>query len=320
MASLLIGYRDDPHLLAASKAASRRGVTCFTLDPHSLRDLVTVNLSCANAPIVGIVSGEDRLESTVNSVWFRFKPIVELPYWGPMQISAAQFAQGEWRTTLRALENFFPDALWINRPRAQNAANSKIEQLARARDCGFKIPDTRVTNDPDEVIKFIRGHGRVVYKTLEFAGFPDQTGVYTTEIDESMITANAASIRRAPGIFQGFVEKDFEIRATVVGEQIFAARINTPKTGKGTIDWRHNIFDNIYEPCELDIPTKDSILAFQRVFGIVYGAYDLIRTPAGEVYFLECNPAGQYMWLEEQASLPITEAIAGLLCEADQKK
>jgi len=318
MSSLLIGYRDDPHLLAVSKAAESRGVACLIVDPHSMRDRVTLSVGNIDEPSVAVTSGESAVVS-VNSVWFRFKPIVELPYWGPMQTSAAHFAQNEWRTTLRSLEQFFPNALWINPPHAQNAANSKIAQLIRARDCGFKIPETLVTNDPREVKSFIQAHRRVIYKTLEWAAFPDQTGVYTTEIDENMVANNVASIQRAPGVFQKFIEKAFELRVTVVGEKMFAARINTPARGKGAIDWRHNIFDSIYEAWELDESTRANISAFQRTFGLMYGAYDFICAPSGEVFFLECNPAGQYMWLEQEASLPISEAIANLLSEAECK-
>lgn len=318
MASLLIGYRDDPHLLSVSSAAERLGVKCVIFDPHSVADRIVFDLGTAGKPRLTFVFDQDDSDVEFRSVWFRFKPIVELPHWGPMQTSAAQFAQGEWRTTLRALERFLPDALWINQPHAQLAANSKIVQLINAKECGFRVPETVITNDPQEVIDFIHAHGRVVYKTLEFAGFPDQTGVYTTEIDENLIRENARSIKRAPGIFQKFIEKAFELRVTVIGDKMFTARINTPTEGKGTVDWRYNIFDSMYEPWDLDAATKKSITAFQEIFGLTYGAYDLVRTPSGETFFLECNPAGQYLWLEQEASLPISEAIASVLWTAEQ--
>lgn len=318
MASLLIGYRDDPHLLKVSEAAARLGLKCFLLDPHSLIDQVAITL-CAQKPPHVTITSDNVLASDVRSVWFRFKPIVELPHWGPMQTSAAQFAQGEWRTTLRSLELFFPDALWINRPHAQVSANSKISQLINAQACGMKVPETLITNDPQEVISFIRTHGRVIYKTLEFAAFPDQTGVYTTEIDEELISKNERSIRRAPGIFQKLIDKEFELRVTVVGDAMFTARINTPSEGKGAVDWRYNIFDSMYESWELDEATRKKIAAFQQSFGLMYGAYDLVRSPSGETFFLECNPAGQYLWLEHEASLPISESIANLLWKADQQ-
>lgn len=38
-----------------------------------------------------------------------------------------------------------------------------------------------------------------------------------------------------------------------------------------------------------------------------------IEDPDGRIVFLECNPNGQYGWLEEQLGFPISQAIAGEL-------
>jgi hypothetical protein len=42
-------------------------------------------------------------------------------------------------------------------------------------------------------------------------------------------------------------------------------------------------------------------------------APDLILTPDGEVVFLELNPNGQWLWLELELGLPLTEAFADVL-------
>ncbi len=40
-----------------------------------------------------------------------------------------------------------------------------------------------------------------------------------------------------------------------------------------------------------------------------HGAFDFIENEDG-ITFLECNLNGQYLWLEEDLGLPISEAIA----------
>ena len=45
----------------------------------------------------------------------------------------------------------------------------------------------------------------------------------------------------------------------------------------------------------------------------MYGAIDVRRTDEGEYYFLEVNPAGQWMFVETRAELPISQAIADFL-------
>ena len=46
---------------------------------------------------------------------------------------------------------------------------------------------------------------------------------------------------------------------------------------------------------------------------LVFGAIDMIVTPAGEYVFLEINANGQYLWIEKQTGLPITSSIVDLL-------
>jgi biotin carboxylase len=52
----------------------------------------------------------------------------------------------------------------------------------------------------------------------------------------------------------------------------------------------------------------------------VYGAIDMRRTPDGEYYFLEVNPAGQWHFVEHRTGLQITKAMAGLLARYDDAK
>ena len=42
---------------------------------------------------------------------------------------------------------------------------------------------------------------------------------------------------------------------------------------------------------------------------------DFIVTPSGDYVFLENNPFGQYLWLELETGVPLTDAIIDLLLE-----
>ena len=48
-------------------------------------------------------------------------------------------------------------------------------------------------------------------------------------------------------------------------------------------------------------------------FGLVYGAIDMRLTAEGEYVFLEVNPAGQWLFIEERTGQPITAAVADCL-------
>ncbi|WP_329150150.1 hypothetical protein OIU91_25245 [Streptomyces sp. NBC_01456] len=51
----------------------------------------------------------------------------------------------------------------------------------------------------------------------------------------------------------------------------------------------------------------------EPAFDLRYGAFDFALTADGAWWFLECNPNGQWAWLEAAAGLPLTAAIADLL-------
>ena len=61
---------------------------------------------------------------------------------------------------------------------------------------------------------------------------------------------------------------------------------------------------------------EERLRALQRRLGLVYGAIDMRRTAEGEHVFLEVNPAGQWLFVEERCGLPISQSVAGFLARA----
>jgi len=192
---------------------------------------------------------------------------------------------------------------------------SKVRQLDLAVSIGLMIPETVITNNPKLVLEMFSTHERIIYKALNGFVFPDQTGILTTEITREHVGHRSPAVERAPGIYQELIEKDYELRVTVVGDKIFPALVRTPKTGDASVDWRHAHFEDIFESCTLDQQIGNKLLHFHREAGLKFGAYDLIVDRKGQIFFLECNPAGQFLWLENSLGLPITDAIACQLCD-----
>jgi len=53
------------------------------------------------------------------------------------------------------------------------------------------------------------------------------------------------------------------------------------------------------------------------MLGLRYSAIDLIRTQDGDLVFLEVNPNGEWMWLEDMCGFPLRDAIIdALTCRA----
>jgi D-alanine-D-alanine ligase-like ATP-grasp enzyme len=57
------------------------------------------------------------------------------------------------------------------------------------------------------------------------------------------------------------------------------------------------------------------LLELMSRLSLTYGAIDLILTPDGRYLFLEVNPNGQWLWLDDMLSLGISRAVAKWLSE-----
>lgn len=247
---------------------------------------------------------------SVTAVWLRQKPVVPMPWWSPIQHDANRFSESEWRNVIQTMEVFIPSDRWVNRPEPQRKINYKPAQLNLAKRVGFRVPRTEITNDPDVVAEMIGQYGKVIYKNLSGFVFSDQTGILTSLVTQQQVREQAASICRAPGIYQEFVEKSFEVRVTSVGNRHFAARIETPQHGPARIDWRHAHSEDIFRSYSVPAEVEEMIRRYLDEAELRYGAFDFIVTPGGEWVFLECNPAGQFLWIEHTLGYPISQAIA----------
>jgi glutathione synthase/RimK-type ligase-like ATP-grasp enzyme len=79
------------------------------------------------------------------------------------------------------------------------------------------------------------------------------------------------------------------------------------------IDMRMDIANARITPVQLPEEVRDRLTDLMRRLGLVYGAIDMRRTPDGRYVFLEINPAGQWLFIEERTGQTISAALARLL-------
>ncbi len=312
---LLIADRFEPTADVLLAELRRREVPClrWNLDQYPLGGVLTYRASRERFEVEITGDGRKLGLDDVASVWCRGLQ----PSGFPDDIGAVdrRFAETGARRALNALATV-TNAVWINHPESLVRANSKPAQLALARQIGLDIPDTIITNDPDEARRFTAtARQQTIYKSLSQT-LDVETGkaLFTGLITEAEI-ANLDLIRLTPGIFQALVPKSYEVRATVVGSRIFSAKIDSQAHAETKLDWRHLPFEVDEQPIELPPSVETKIHEFMAAFGLIYGAFDFIVTPEGRHVFLEINPAGQYMWVQSRTGLPITEALADALVE-----
>lgn len=314
---LIVGQLPDPHIEAVECHLRDLGAEVWIFDRARPESERLVQLTFGSGKAEGKLILGDRvctLES-LTAVWWRVKPYAFTDIVEGSRSLAAGFAEREWRSVLDGIEMYNPEATWINPRSADIMARNKPWQLQVAMDLGFVIPPTLISNHPQAIGDFIDDPStEFVYKVLTWYVEPPDKMIFTSPIMLSDVSANPDSIERAPGIFQSRIPKAYEVRATVVGNEILAAHIDSQALVSTALDWRHDQTSLSYRKWILPDDVAQRLIEMNRRLGLEFGAYDLIVTPDGEYVFLEVNPLGQWLWIEQRTGLPVSRTLAERLC------
>ena len=201
-------------------------------------------------------------------------------------------------------------------------ASSKMLQYQVAIDCGFVIPETIFTNRKKDVLAFGEQKNDLCLKGIEGSGVWDERKgqeyvFFTRRVDaKDLQDVPSDAFNQTVSFVQAYVEKSFELRVTVVGEEAFAASVNSQQfpDERGKIDWRQGYDVGLqFEAFELPDAIRGKCLTLVHALGLNFGCIDLIVRPDGEYVFLECNPNGQWLWIELATGQKISAAIADFL-------
>ena len=204
---------------------------------------------------------------------------------------------------------------------AQTQFSGKLNQDFIARQVGLAVSPTLVSSDREKIRnfvdvaieknkkictkptspKFLKSNGEILSRYTEF--LPEN---FDIDIED---------FRSCPIIFQNYVEKDYEIRATVIDSNVMAVKIDSQAApGETKIDWRkYNVPQTPHSRYFLPDTIAKKLIDFNHIAGLNFSAFDLIRSKNGEYVFLETNPSGQWLWLENLTGYEITRGIAEAL-------
>ncbi len=231
-----------------------------------------------------------------------------------------EFAVQQARSTLTAMYALVGDR-WLSHPDSMRAAADKVRQMRSAAAAGLAVPDTLIGNDVDRAVAFhhrnVRlGRGTAV-KSLWLRAPVSYDGdvrlPLTTVWPENTDPDEVETIGLAPAVFQEYVPKQREIRAVVIGSRVFAASVDSQAIPEARHDVRGATKKARYEPHDLPADVRGALLELVRGLGLRFCSADLVLTPDGRHVFLDLNPNGQWLWLELEAGLPLSAAMADLL-------
>lgn len=259
--------------------------------------------------------------SEISSIWQRRIPRRKIDHHNPL---ISDYLTQEWRLVWQWFCGKFASNKVLDAEHSLHRASNKILQLELANKVGLDTPVTVITNDPATFHQFVELISNCVVKTLGGFGRIITEGesfgtIYTNRVNPKKLPSDE-SIRSAPVILQEEIQKDFEIRVTIIDKRVFACKIESQKSVRTQIDWRKYDFDNVpHIPFKLPQEIEDKILSIMQLLDIHFASVDLAVTTEGKYVFFEVNPNSQWIWIEQLTKLPITDALIDALVWRDSQ-
>ncbi|RSO15391.1 ATP-grasp ribosomal peptide maturase [Streptomyces sp. WAC 06725] len=304
---LAVTSKDDPTADLVVRGLYRRGVPVVRLDSADFPHALTLAATLTSDGLAGTVTTPSRAAdlSGVRSLYYRRPSGFGFPHLAEQD---ARFALTQARYGLGGVLASLPGCLYVNHPHRIGDAEFKPSGLAAAASCGFRLPPTLITSDPEAARTFIKEHGPVIYKPLSTPLYRIDGVSCTVEVAEVTAEEIDDTVAGTAHLFQRRVDKAADVRVTVIGEHVFCVRIDS-----GLLDWRTDYEALTYTVVQPPPGVPQALAAYLDHFRLVFGAFDFAVDRQGRWWFLECNPSGQWAWLEPETGLPMVAAMADLL-------
>jgi len=295
----LWGVMEDPPITAVAEGLQALSVTTIHIDQRRI-DEYHYEFTLQDGRLAGHISLEDvsiDLDE-VNGIYLRPCDLRQLEeFEGIPDYSEKWFAAVRFEDALTMWCELAGCAV-VNRPAAMDSNSSKPYQLEIIKDCGFTVPDTLVTTDPEAVLEFWNKHHNVVYKSIS------TRRSIVTRLDPSD-KDRISDVASCPTQFQQFIE-GIDYRAHVLGDEVFASKITS--TGD---DYRYAAqTQSIAVTIPEDIAAK--CISLTRKLGVFFSGIDLRQTRDGEWFCFEVNTCPGYTSFQNQASA-ITKSLVTFL-------
>jgi glutathione synthase/RimK-type ligase-like ATP-grasp enzyme len=320
----IITNKEDSHPTPVIEWLSGKRIPVFRLNTEALLTDYQFHWWCNDVEtdfyIKNVKSGLELRGSEITVIWERRPEIPkELLIESLPEINKHNLEEA--RGFLSFLRYYLKDVFSIGSIVYDRVATSKMLQLKMAQDLGMNVPATCFSNRKADIIHFAKKYEYVVLKSIEndnvWLNDEYEYVFYAQKVKSSLLINNPDEMfSQTISFVQNYIEKQFELRITVVGNAVFSCKIDSQvlEDDKGKIDWRqgyeHGMKHEIY-----DLP--ENIADFCRQYlgkmHLHFGCFDMIVTPKNEYVFLECNPNGQWLWIELETGMKIFEAIANLL-------
>jgi len=212
----------------------------------------------------------------------------------------------------------FRNCSWISNP-LNVKMNNKLFNLELAKKIGLKTPKFSIETDK-KCVSDISVKKQIITKPIkDSAPLVIDKDTYqksfTTKVTESFLQKVTCSTF-FPSFIQDQISKSIEVRTIFFSDECFSTGIiNQSDTGEKDIyDVKYNLgfkqSSLTYFSYKLPKNVENKIIQLMKTIGLNYGAIDFLIDKAGNIFFLEMNPLGQFMGYSIQGEHNIERKMA----------
>ncbi len=204
-------------------------------------------------------------------------------------------------------------------PNPKSTKVDKFSNLRLAKDIGLEIPPSIITNSKKDLKTFFGKHDEIITKPLyETLSFKEKNNFISFKTDkiEGLEIDNLPDTF-FPSFFQGYVEKDIELRVFYLEEKFYPMAIFSQLDPKTKTDFRNYNEQNPNRKVPYILPNEieEKLTILMKELDLNTGSIDLIKTPDKRYVFLEINPTGQFGFTSKACNYYLEDEIAKTLVE-----
>lgn len=305
---IILSAANDYHACFCAERAVKNGRSVLHIETDQLLTDWGIHIS-QGATAQAVISNPEGEETVlglggqpVSAVWIRRPEPPADP--GNFSDEDFQFARFEALESAIEVAHIAQPHRWVNNPEKNHRARRRLVQLRCAASIGFRVPETIVTQSPILAEQFMGRYEAIAYKPLTnpfITMREDQQFAFggPTKLFDDATKIDFEAVKYCPTQLQQYIPKKWEYRVTVVGNKAITVRIDSQNSSAdGRVDYR--TLENEM-PVEL-VKSKhisDLCVEVTKRFGLLYSAIDLIEDHQGNIWFLDLNPDGQFLFIDK---------------------
>lgn len=306
-AVVLLSRQADPHSDLLMSAFSRRGIDIFRFNTDSVRKAGI--LHCNGRSVRLSVEGK-VVELTDVALVIRRRPERAFLFDAGMPRWLADVSDGEWGA-VEALIGLSSQPLVVNAQQAVSNAGNKLAQYAACRDIGLPVPDFIFSNDVPRLRDFC-STGSTICKAAHRGVVIDGANIRSARSQPvSVADFSGGGVVPIPLLVQRFIAPSAVWRAVIVGRDVFAYRLTGVELADNP-DAR-GVETRLQGELAPKFEWGELLMEICRKFALSFCSADFVEDAAGNLFFLDLNPEGQWAWHAERFGGDIAGSFVKLL-------